>query len=298
MNKRLGLITINLTMINKHIILWMLGLLLFSQPSYAESPDDIIKRIMADENLGAPTLSDTTITPTGDALPPSGDEIRFLLRPMQSAILSAQMNGTITELALLPGSKFKKGDRLFKQECRVYEAEQEIHKEEVNIQKTKYETSRTLMNRNSVGKVEYLVNKYTYQKAVAQAKAATVRRDLCEVTAPFSGKVAKVLAQRYEHIQEGKPVLEIFDDGAFELHMIVPSHWLKWIKPYTTFMVRIDETGTLHRAEVKRIEPRIDSVSKTVPIVGVLVDEPEVSYYGMSGTAYFTANEATPPEKP
>ncbi len=82
-------------------------------------------------------------------------------------------------------------------------------------------------------------------------------------------------------------MLGILDTGVLELQMIVPSRWLAWIKPGQHFSVQIDELGKVVAGQVARIGARIDPVSQSIAITGVIDGSTAQLLPGMSGWATF-----------
>ena len=83
------------------------------------------------------------------------------------------------------------------------------------------------------------------------------------------------------------PVMTVVDDSSLELDLIVPSTWLRWVKPGSEFDFSIDELGTSFRAKVARLGAKVDAVSQTIKITGVFINRPDSVLAGMSGTARF-----------
>jgi len=114
---------------------------------------------------------------------------------------------------------------------------------------------------------------------------ATVAK--CSIAAPFAGRVAKRLVAAHQYVTPGTPLLGILDTGVLELQMIVPSRWLAWLKPGQHFSVQVDELGKTVAGQVARIGARIDPVSQSIAITGVIDGNTAQLLPGMSGWATF-----------
>ena len=79
--------------------------------------------------------------------------------------------------------------------------------------------------------------------------------------------------------------MRLVNTDHLEIEMIVPSLWLRWMKPGLKFHVTIDETETVHDATVERIAATVDSVSQTVKVMAVFADSSRNILPGMSLTA-------------
>jgi multidrug efflux pump subunit AcrA (membrane-fusion protein) len=79
--------------------------------------------------------------------------------------------------------------------------------------------------------------------------------------------------------------MEILNSRQLELHMIVPSRWLAWLKKGSRFNVRVDELDKDFPARVVRLGASIDPVSQTISVVGEVQGAHPELLPGMSGWA-------------
>ena len=88
---------------------------------------------------------------------------------------------------------------------------------------------------------------------------------------------------RMRLFQAGQPVLDILDDSALDAEFIVPSGWVRAIKPGMPIQVTVDETRRTYTAKVSRIGAKVDAVSHSVKVVAeIRGDFPEL-IAGMTG---------------
>jgi membrane fusion protein, multidrug efflux system len=139
----------------------------------------------------------------------------------------------------------------------------------------------------AVGKHDVEISKARADKAEAEARGLQSRLAQCEVVAPFDGHVAELTINVHEQPQPGKPYLVIVGNGRLEIELIVPSHWLSWIKPGVQFQFNVDETKKIYEARVARIGASVDAVSQMAKIIAVFDAGTEGILPGMSGAAHF-----------
>jgi multidrug resistance efflux pump len=147
------------------------------------------------------------------------------------------------------------------------------------------ESNLYLDKRGAIGKMDVEVSKARLDKAGAEAAALAARIRQCVVRAPFDGRIAGLTVNEHEIPANGKPFLEIVEERAFEIDLIVPSTWLRRIGAGTRFTFAIDETGRSYPAEVLRVGASVDPVSQTVKVIAGFVERDEKVLAGMSGTA-------------
>lgn len=222
--------------------------------------------------------------PPPGAASPAPQEVRAQVRARQHATLAAEMAGKIIDLPFRDGETFRKGDRLVGFDCAAQRARQDQAAAAAQAATRKREVSGKLNQLNSISQLEVA----TAESAEAQAKAElalmTVMAQRCTITAPYDGRVAGVEVQRYAFAAEGAPLLAIYEAGAFDVEMIVPSSWLSWLKPGLAFHLRVEETGSTHEAEITRLSGQVDPVSQSVRVYGRIKGPTDTLRPGMSGS--------------
>ena len=112
------------------------------------------------------------------------------------------------------------------------------------------------------------------------------------IYAPFAGRVAEQRVREQQYVQAGQPLLDILDDSVLELEFLVPSVWLRWVKPGGAFEVQIDETRKTYPARFTRLGARVDPVSQSVKAVAAIHGRFPELMAGMSGRVLITPPSA------
>ncbi len=222
------------------------------------------------------------------ALAADGPEVRVLVASNIETTLSSRINADILRLDVRPGDSFRKGDILIAFDCRLPRAQLAKSKAELDSADKTLRARKSLAQYNAVSELEV---------AVAESQAAMARADvslyeaqvsLCDVTAPFDGRVVALRVAPYAGVSSGAPLLDILDAGGLEVRLHIPSNSLTRVNQGSRFQVRIDETGKLYEAEVQRIGARVDPVSGTIDVIGHILEPDNNLLAGMSGTATFS----------
>jgi multidrug efflux pump subunit AcrA (membrane-fusion protein) len=111
------------------------------------------------------------------------------------------------------------------------------------------------------------------------------------VIAPFNGRVAEQRVREQQFVQAGQPLLDILDDSVLELEFLVPSVWLRWLKPGQAFNVQIDETRKTYPMRLNRIGARVDPVSQSVRVAASVNGKFSELMAGMSGKVLLSPPE-------
>jgi membrane fusion protein, multidrug efflux system len=216
-------------------------------------------------------------------------EIRAQLNARHTSILSSEISAKITQLNVQEGERFKQGDLLVAFSCAEQHAQLKKAQAVVQAAEKTYAVNARLAKLNSMSPLELEMAAAEVAKAKADIDLMGAVLQKCTITAPFSGRVAERLVQRYQYVKAGDPILDILDDSQLELTVLVPSAWLAWLKPGLDFKVFLEETQREYPAKVKTLGARIDAVSQTVKIIGVITGKADDLLAGMSGRAVFAA---------
>ncbi|HIJ23818.1 MAG: HlyD family efflux transporter periplasmic adaptor subunit [Gammaproteobacteria bacterium] len=215
-------------------------------------------------------------------------QARAVLEPLHQATLSAEISAQVTALPLRNGELFQQKDLLVAFDCEIFER----NREKININRraaaAKLENDRRLEAADSIGKLEVVLSETALEQAEVELQIAEINTSRCKITAPWSGVVVERFVNEYESVELNQGLLRIVSSDAHELAIVVPSGWLRWLKPGHTIEVVIDETGSRHQGSVIAIGGEVDSASQTVTLRGQLQGSQKNLLSGMSATVHFS----------
>ncbi len=210
--------------------------------------------------------------------------IRGLVKPLREAVLSTDVIAKITHINVKEGDRFKQGEKLVQFECSRQRAQLKAAEAEVLAKKMISENNVSLSTFNAVGSLELDVSKAQLDKATAELEAIKIGNYfICSFRAPWNGRVTEIKANAHEVIEPGREIMKILDDTSLEVEMIVPSGWLKWIRPGIDISMAIDETGKNYNLGISRVGARVDPVSQTIRIFSSFKSDATDVLAGMSG---------------
>lgn len=221
--------------------------------------------------------------------------IPAIIYPVQEAKISSPMTGVIEKLKLKEGQTFLKGEVLVKFECHLLQAELNKTTAVLSKKDAKYQGYRRLSQLKTISKMELIEAQADHQEALADNDMAKIAFDRCTITAPFSGQIIKRYAHAHEHIAEGDPLLDIVSFEEYEIKIVAPSNWIKWVKKDLPFKVKISEINKTYDATVKRFNHYIDPVSQTFTVFGSFNEKDQLISPGMSGQAIFSQSGSEEP---
>ncbi len=217
----------------------------------------------------------------------SNNRIRAQLVPFQQTTLSAEIAANIAKLPLREGESFSKEQLLVEFDCALLNAQLNKTEASAEVALEGLKVSKRLEELNSISSLEVNQAAAKAKETEAEREAMKVNVSKCSLAAPFSGRIAKLFVDAHQYVTPGKPLMDVVDTSRLEVRLIVPSVWLAWLKPDSRFSIQIEELGRIYQARVVRLGARIDPVSQSLPITGVIEGVHGELLPGMSGWASF-----------
>ena len=206
----------------------------------------------------------------------------------QEAVLSSDMNGRITQLHYSEMQPVVEGAVLLVMDCAVLQGE--LAKASVlrDAAEQKQTVLHSLQALKSVGSLEVALAESEGRMAAVSVDMLERQLSWCELQAPFSGTVHRLLVDRHQYVTAGQPVVELVSLAGLEVELLLPSVWLSWLTAGASFEMELKETGQRHAGQLLRLDSVVDFGSQTVRGRGRLTPPAGVRLLpGMSGTAYF-----------
>lgn len=210
-------------------------------------------------------------------------ELAAVVKSHQTAVLSSQMDGLITEVNARIGDTFAKGDVLLSIECTLQNAALSKAKAEVEYARNEYKSTRSLEKLNSTTKVQVARSAAEFAKAKAELDAADFRVSQCLVYAPFDGTVVQSWAKMYESVNAKSKLIEIVNNDNLVAEFLAPSNAINTLTTGRSFKFLVGETGKRYTATIDKVIPYVDSVSQTVKVISRLDSDNTGLWAGMSG---------------
>ncbi len=205
-------------------------------------------------------------------LPGSGGN-RAQLVAVRHAVISSELAAKISNMPVREGQAFRKGDTLVAYDCALNRARLERATQAESAAREKLGVAEQLNALGSISQADLVQARAAVSVAKAESGVERVMVRRCTISAPFAGRVGETYVHAAEHVAEGKELLSIYDDSAFEVESIVPSRWMAWLKPGYPMKITVDETGQTYVASVARIAGAVDPVSQTVKVIGRLAND-------------------------
>ena len=217
----------------------------------------------------------------------TNEVLRALVVADMEATVSSQFAGRLNAMPKQVGDTFAAGDLLASFDCQERQAAVAAAQAELLGARETHLARLKLQGLGAVSDLDVTLAASAAEKAKSQLALAQAQEKYCTVRAPYAGKVVRMRAKAFESVPVGQPLLEIVNLASLRAQLLVPSSWVRWLKPGTPFLLAIDETGETYKARVHSISGRVDGSSQTVEVVGRFERVPPNLLPGMIGRASF-----------
>jgi membrane fusion protein (multidrug efflux system) len=210
-------------------------------------------------------------------------EIRAQLVPTRYTSIAAELGARISRISVPEAGSFEAGRLLIIFECSVQQAQRDKARAEAQAAEAQYKANQRLARLNSIGELELEMSRIATLSARAELSLHEALISRCLIHAPFQGRVAEQKVREQQFVQPGQVLMDIIDDSSLELEFLVPSGWLRWLRPGAPLRVKIDETQATYPARFTRIGARVDPVSQSVKVAATIAGRFPELMAGMSG---------------
>lgn len=190
-----------------------------------------------------------------------------VVESVRQAIVGAQVDGRVTQLAVKAGDRVQAGQVLARIDARVAEqgvaaSLSQVAEAEANLANARrhYERQRDLAAQKFVSQAAVDQAEAAYKAAQAQVAAlkatagqAATQRSFATVTAPFAGVVGATHVEAGDLATPGKPLVTVFDAADLRVTATLPQAALaRWKRelPVTVVLPALDRVVTARRATV------------------------------------------------
>lgn len=227
-----------------------------------------------------------------------------VVEAVRQSVISAQVAGRITQLAVKAGDRVKPGQVLVRIDSQAAAQQANASQALVSAARAQLEMARKDLARQQQLFQKQFISRAALDQAEAQFKAteAAVRGTLAQagvantqtgfftLAAPYAGIVAEVAAEVGDMALPGKPLLTLYDPAEMRVVAALPQSKVAQLSP--TGAVRLElttlpETQRWQQASAVQILPTADAGSQTMQVRLVLPAMAVPVTPGMFARAYF-----------
>jgi membrane fusion protein (multidrug efflux system) len=226
------------------------------------------------------------------------DLYRTVFDPRHKTNLAAQVETPVLKITKKMGDSIKKDEVLIQLDDAIFKGGYIKAKAALEKAKAVLEAKKELYNEN----VSSFVELKDAEAAVAAAQSdlilAKKNLEASKILAPFDGKVVNVMTEEHEIPKKETSLIEVIDDNVLLAKLLVPSSILNKIHIGQPISIKLNETGEMVPATIKRIGAIIDPASSTLQIEAEIDNSDGKLKTGMTGTAIIQGVNDKPIEVP
>lgn len=194
----------------------------------------------------------------------AAEEAPGTVRPVETAMISAKISGTLLEVNADPGRVVRAGDVLARIDDREIRARLDNARAALVQAERDYVRFEKLHADRVVTTQEFEGAQTRLRSARATVEEAETLLGHATVEAPFDGVVTRRLVQRGDLAVPGRPLVELENPGALRLEAQVPESLVMDLSVGEELPVLVDAAGATITGRIVEIAPASDPASRTV----------------------------------
>jgi len=206
------------------------------------------------------------------------------INPVQGAMISAELPGTVAEINFQSGTLVKKGDILLKLDASAEQAQLRAAEADAELAKADFERARDLATRKVISPAELdaASSKYEQRKAVVENIQSLIAKK--EIRAPFDGAAGIRTVNPGEMVTIGRALvtLQALDQVFFDFAL--PQQQLAEVKPDLSVKVTTDVFPDREfEGKLTAVNSAVDPVTRNVALQATLDNADHTLRPGMFG---------------
>lgn len=180
--------------------------------------------------------------------------------------LKSEMAGRITEIKFEEGSRVQQGQLLVKINDAELQAQLLKAEYQKKLAEDKEERGRKQLKIEAISQQDYdvILNELNTQKAEIQLIKAQIEKT--EIRAPFEGMVGLRYVSKGSYIAQNTKVANLLDINPVKIDFSIPEKYVNLVHEGDKIIFRIQGYNDEFEGKVYAIEPKIDPVTRTLPL--------------------------------
>ena len=206
------------------------------------------------------------------------------ISPVQGAMISAELAGTVAEINFQSGSLVKKGEVLLKLDASAEEAQLRSAAADAELAKNDLDRARDLSDRKVISAAEFdaTQSKYTQKKAAVDNMQSII--DKKQIRAPFDGTAGIRAVNPGQMVKVGDPLVSLQALGQVFVDFSLPQQQLADVKTGLQVKVTTDAVpGREFEGTLTAVNSSIDPATRNVSLQATLDNQDNALRAGMFG---------------
>jgi membrane fusion protein (multidrug efflux system) len=206
------------------------------------------------------------------------------ISPVQGAMISAELAGTVAEIKFQSGALVKKGEVLLKLDASAEEAQMRSAEADAELAKKDFERAQDLATRKviSAAELDAAQSKYTQKKAAVENMQSII--DKKQIRAPFDGVAGIRAVNPGQMVKVGDNLVSLQGLDQVFVDFSLPQQQLAEIKPDLPVKVTTDAVPDREfEGKLTAVNSSIDPVTRNVSLQATLENSDHALRAGMFG---------------
>jgi membrane fusion protein (multidrug efflux system) len=206
------------------------------------------------------------------------------ISPVQGAMISAELPGTVAEIAFVSGALVKKGDVLLKLDASAEEAQMRSAEADAELAKKDFERAQDLATRKviSAAELDAAQSKYTQKKAAVENMQSII--DKKQIRAPFDGVAGIRAVNPGQMVKVGDNLVSLQGLDQVFVDFSLPQQQLAEVKPDLPVKVKTDAIPDREfEGKLTAVNSSVDPVTRNVSLQATLENSDHALRAGMFG---------------
>lgn len=222
--------------------------------------------------------SEKGIRPVKTGIVESNSEIKKEFSGIVEAIdfvkLAFRVSGQIINLPVVEGQKVKKGQLIAEIDTRDLALQYAADKSAYETATAQLERNKRLLSKQAISVQDYEMSESSYQRSKSAYELSEYNLRDARLYAPFDGSIEKKMAENYQRISSGVPIVQLVNTSKLRIRFVIPDNYLYLLKAKDmTFKVEFDTyKGNIFNAKLEEfLEISADGAGLPVTIT---IDDP------------------------
>ncbi|MDQ6809287.1 MAG: efflux RND transporter periplasmic adaptor subunit [Verrucomicrobiota bacterium] len=197
------------------------------------------------------------------------------VNPVQGAMISAEVAGTVAEIGFQSGTPVKKGEVLLKLDASAEEAQLRAAQADATLAKNDLDRARDLANRRVISKAELDTAQARFDGKKAAVENVQSVIDKKQIRAPFDGGAGIRAVNPGQMVKVGDPLVSLQSLDRVYVDFSLPQQQLNEVKPDLPVKLTTDALpGREFEGKLTAVNSAIDPSTRSVSLQATL-DNPD-----------------------
>ncbi|WP_447975182.1 efflux RND transporter periplasmic adaptor subunit [Nitrospira sp. Kam-Ns4a] len=189
------------------------------------------------------------------------------LQANESVMIRPEIPGRVTRINFREGQQVEQGMVLFELDSTELEAELAQAAASLEIARLNYERAQKLIVNDNVSQQEHDQAATTFKSAQANYKLYQERLAKTRIVAPFAGYLGHRRISPGDYVQAGRDLVNLEDLSVLKIDFRIPETLFSRLRVGQRVEVAVDAfPGQVFEGRVYSMDPRVDEVTRTVPV--------------------------------